>query len=379
MNKHLLPIVAALVAACSGEAEPQDRTDRDMLDRGPIGKADLSGSCVDSCDKKSSGTCWCDSECQSWGDCCTDYEPACLGHTPQWSPPGTCAGAAVPGAFVDLAAALSALASSGGSICLASGVHRADAEAVVEQDLEIIGIGAGAIIQGDLELELQGGFLLLRDLQLDDLVTVKPRAPAEAEIIGCNITNGLAVDSDAYVGGKLSVDRSVIANRGGGAIVFEEERALSLHLTNSYVYASEYGIWLTTAQFAFDAKPAIVVRNNTFVRLGVGILASGTPQTAFDVDNNVFVKTVWPISLYTDADHYRASHNAYDDNEHLSTPVPLGDGDIVEPLLLDFSVMPPAPQAGSPLIDAANAQAAPLVDHHGNLRGAQPDIGAVER
>jgi eight-cysteine-cluster-containing protein len=50
-------------------------------DRGPLGKADSSGSCVHDdgvfCEGPSDGTCWCDTECTGYGDCCDDYEPAC--------------------------------------------------------------------------------------------------------------------------------------------------------------------------------------------------------------------------------------------------------------------------------------------------------------
>lgn len=50
--------------------------------RGPIGKADLTGSCAgapDYCGGKSPGNCWCDATCTAHGDCCSDFKPTCGG------------------------------------------------------------------------------------------------------------------------------------------------------------------------------------------------------------------------------------------------------------------------------------------------------------
>ncbi len=48
-------------------------------DRGPIGKADLLGSCADtSCDGEGSeGNCFCDDACVTFGDCCADRQSQC--------------------------------------------------------------------------------------------------------------------------------------------------------------------------------------------------------------------------------------------------------------------------------------------------------------
>ncbi len=54
-------------------------------ERGPIGKADLFGQCRDEkrdrCGGKSSGNCWCDEACSTFGDCCSDYADACEGES----------------------------------------------------------------------------------------------------------------------------------------------------------------------------------------------------------------------------------------------------------------------------------------------------------
>jgi hypothetical protein len=78
MLRRLALAVPLLAMACgtdpvsTGDASP----------RGPLGKADAAGSCLDDagddfCGGKSDGACWCDDLCTSFGDCCSDYTPVC--------------------------------------------------------------------------------------------------------------------------------------------------------------------------------------------------------------------------------------------------------------------------------------------------------------
>jgi hypothetical protein len=89
MSKNFLfwtiPFVAAATfAGCA--VEPTDSQEGDAHEvRGPIGKADLHGTCgpwankPDFCGGKSKGNCWCDDQCAEYGDCCADKEDYCGG------------------------------------------------------------------------------------------------------------------------------------------------------------------------------------------------------------------------------------------------------------------------------------------------------------
>ena len=80
-NAVLLVFVVALAGACGTEAPDTSRTERA---RSAIGKADHTGSCVASCDGQSqSGNCYCDDLCESYGDCCDDYELICINEAGQ--------------------------------------------------------------------------------------------------------------------------------------------------------------------------------------------------------------------------------------------------------------------------------------------------------
>ncbi len=84
----LLLLLMTLAIACDTDLAATHEPTHDPS-RGEIGKADLSGSCADTqCERASlDGNCWCDDECESFGDCCSDYEAVC-----KLAPPtcGTC-------------------------------------------------------------------------------------------------------------------------------------------------------------------------------------------------------------------------------------------------------------------------------------------------
>lgn len=53
-----------------------------------IGTPDAAAqSCVGYCDEQTPAGCWCDDQCETYGDCCDDYLAVCVVE------PGTCAGA----------------------------------------------------------------------------------------------------------------------------------------------------------------------------------------------------------------------------------------------------------------------------------------------
>lgn len=71
----------ALLGACVGVESSTPAPGGD--DRQPLGKADNIGSCQtpdgDLCGGPSEGSCWCDEYCETFGDCCGDYEAVCEG------------------------------------------------------------------------------------------------------------------------------------------------------------------------------------------------------------------------------------------------------------------------------------------------------------
>ena len=65
-----------MVLGCGG-GDPRDPERGDPAPRSSGGKADLALSCAGSCGMQASGGCWCDAQCEAYGDCCQDKVEVC--------------------------------------------------------------------------------------------------------------------------------------------------------------------------------------------------------------------------------------------------------------------------------------------------------------
>lgn len=80
-RRALAPLLALATLSACGEAEVSQAAAA-ADDRHPIGKADVVGSCRaedggDLCGGPSEGNCWCDDQCEQYGDCCGDKAALC--------------------------------------------------------------------------------------------------------------------------------------------------------------------------------------------------------------------------------------------------------------------------------------------------------------
>jgi hypothetical protein len=87
------------MAGCGDSVvQPADRSEN--LERGPTGgKADSAGTCNGYCGKKSAGSCWCDEQCTSYGDCCADKKAVCDNKKPSCQ--GYCGKKSADGCWCD--------------------------------------------------------------------------------------------------------------------------------------------------------------------------------------------------------------------------------------------------------------------------------------
>jgi hypothetical protein len=94
MKLRSLLISLLLPAALSGCAT-ESVDGGEGADRGPLGKADSVGSCQSAegdalCGGPSDGSCWCDTKCHEYGDCCEDKVDVCGGENPDPGGPELC-------------------------------------------------------------------------------------------------------------------------------------------------------------------------------------------------------------------------------------------------------------------------------------------------
>lgn len=86
----LVAALGLLVLSCGDEPREPDRQ---VLFGAAGAKADLPGTCRESCGAQASEGCWCDDMCVAYGDCCPDRAKVCDAQGPQ-----PCSGVCVYGA-----------------------------------------------------------------------------------------------------------------------------------------------------------------------------------------------------------------------------------------------------------------------------------------
>lgn len=69
-----------LVACEVGEGRPGDETIRGVWEGG--GKSDETATCTGACGGQAAAGCWCDDQCDAYGDCCPDLDAVCGGEAP---------------------------------------------------------------------------------------------------------------------------------------------------------------------------------------------------------------------------------------------------------------------------------------------------------
>ncbi len=75
--RKVIPLIFGLVLAVGCAAEVEMTPDGELI-RGPLGKADVVGTCSESCEGPAPlGNCWCDPDCLAYGDCCEDRVDFC--------------------------------------------------------------------------------------------------------------------------------------------------------------------------------------------------------------------------------------------------------------------------------------------------------------
>lgn len=83
-----LGLSSLFILGCGSEPSAEGEGDRGTYQAG--GKADEFASCAGACDGQSKDGCWCDAECDAFGDCCPDKVDVCDG-TGSACGPATCA------------------------------------------------------------------------------------------------------------------------------------------------------------------------------------------------------------------------------------------------------------------------------------------------
>lgn len=293
----------------------------------------------------------------------------------------------VPRDHASLAAAVEAMAPTGGTICVHAGGDDVEVVGTLEgTELTIVGMDPTFELQAPVWLMLQGGSVTIRQLRMYDLHVGATRY-SRMTLLDSIVYQTLEVQWSGVLidGVPADAEATVVIERNDLASVFVTpgDAEMVLGFRNNYVHDSLHGLHLGAPRSAGSAT--YEVANNTFVRTLYGLYVDndGARDLSLHHHNNVFVDNDTAIALkgrVTDPSvTLTGSHNAFWGNEDdYINGVSPGTHAIFGDLLLDLDTWAPTPRPGSPLIDAAAPGSSPAYDFHGRRRGDPPDIGAVE-
>ncbi|NOU29088.1 MAG: hypothetical protein HOO96_14395 [Polyangiaceae bacterium] len=333
----------------------------------------------------------------------------------------TCTGASVPGDYATLQSAVSALAPTGGTICLAPGDYAEYVRVpLTVAPMHIVGVSAAKTSIQHLELATHGS---LRGVTVRQGAVLRLASPADypgtsLEIVGCRFTydnavdtygnradvpallfareyprnaataaakapvaiRGTRIDSETTGGGifldgpsalDLALDGVDLSARYGTALAiapygtpYAPSALVSVALTSSFIHDSAQGLASSAA-----GPLALQVRNNTFLRVSGTALRVATPQSPVEYFSNLFVENG------TAVDMARANVAGAREPENLQAPDVLGHGhDLYFGNTTNF--------AGAAVLDAADLKVDPLLgaatEGPPPLRPGSPARGAGE-
>lgn len=302
-----------------------------------------------------------------------------------------CTGANVPGDYASVSAAVEALETVGGTICVGAGTWSDPIGAAPSANMEIVGTSSDAVITGPVTLgPVQGAKLRLAHLRVEEEVFVGTYSAAGLEgdvtIEACTISSPdgeWAIQTIAsFQGKKVLIDRCDLSTGGSsGALNVGVTLTGGTHdvtVRNSYIHDSLLGVWLVNLS---NAANVVTFVNDTFVDDGTAIRLSAPAGSLLTLRyaNDVFTGSTTALELFTQPGTtvLHSANALFGNTTNYAGSAVAGAGYVTTDLMLD-GMSPPAPLAGSPLVGAADAAPSPSADFWGATRDASPDIGAVE-
>ena len=341
-----------------------------------------------------------------------------------------CAGQKVPGDYATLSAAIAALASTGGTICLGAstyvetpstnayqlgapitiqGVSAAKTIVQVERllyvdasaDLTIRGVALSKIDEPDGGVDNYRGPLSYFSPNGSTLTVEDSAVAGNSNEFGAAILfsgGALTVRASTLTGttrgavwvfasnGTVLLDGDDISSPNGPAVYVEDSGTSGtwtpkVTVQNSYVHDSASGISYDDAtSYGGLLNATIVLESDTFVHDTTAIDLSGSEKSKVTLTyfNDIFAQNGTAVSIVTATPATVTSgfNLLFGNTTNFAGSALDGPSDVkADPLLAG---VPPAPGAGSPALGAGDPSHAPPNDYWGAPRGASIDLGCVQ-
>ena len=323
----------------------------------------------------------------AWGTTCGGAQcyagQSCVGGACAWT---GCTGSHVPGDYATVQAAVTALGSGGGTICLGAQTYAESVQASPATPLTLQGISPSQTTLTSIIVS-GGGGVTLQGMTLQGVTT--SAASGNLVVRNCTIdassTGNFGVDVQV-IGGALDVTLDGVDVRAGTstAVRFLVQDFTSNFVTgvieNSYIHDSSVGFQYVD-QTGNGAGPFATVSlvNDTFLNDGTALLLdTQDPGVSVSYYDDVIRGSTLAVNLSQYVTAASGTNDYFGNTTNFGGSALDGAGDLKSDPVLLSTTTPPAPGAGSPLIRAGDAAHATPHDFWGNPRGTQADLGAVQ-
>jgi hypothetical protein len=298
-----------------------------------------------------------------------------------------CTGVAVPGDYSTVSSAVSALASTGGTICLGESTFKETVSISGSDKWTLIGVANDRSIVSRVQVTGAAATVVLKGIGVTDGVQTDS---TNLSLVGVKLTpsllnrHGLTVRSINATSFTVKVDGCDIQPTKGYSGVYLTDTtygAWNLNVSNSWIHDGKVGVDVFH-NLGPGTTPTVKVLNDTFTGNDTAIQAtrtgSGTGAVSLTYVNDLVVKNGVGINFNGGTTFTHRNNAFFGNTTNYGGAATPGAGYVTtDPLMNELST-PPSLKPGSPCRGAADPILAPTVDFWGVTRSKKFDIGAVQ-
>lgn len=317
-----------------------------------------------------------------------------------------CVGSNVPGDYATVQAAATALAPTGGTICLAAQSYVESVSVSSTMPISIIGISSDkSILQG---LYLGGTNTTVKGVGVTNYASVSSGTVVLAGVDFKGVSSpALSIDCASTAGCSVAVTGSKFSSPASNALhmrhtypltftMGESEVAggtsyygidiqeagyspanpLNITVQNSYIHGASKGFYYWGS--SSYSTPTMKLDNNTFMTNTTGLQTAQSYPMTLSYYNNIFSENTTGVDLIAGSTVTHGNNGLFGNVSNYASTAVDGAGYVKADLMLDKSTTPPSLKPGSPCVGSGDRTNAPSFDYWGNSRATSVDIGAVQ-
>jgi len=300
----------------------------------------------------------------------------------------SCTGVTVPGDYASITSAVTAMSSTGGTICLGESTFKETVSITGSKPMTIIGASNDRSIVSRIQVSGGAGTFVLKGIGVTDGVQTDS---TNLQLVGVKLTpsllsrHGVTVRSVNSTTFTVTVDGCDIAPTKGYSGIYLTDSTYgqwTLNVWNTWIHGAKAGVDIYH-YVGPGTTPLVKLVNDTFTENDTAIQTtrsstSGTGNISLTYVNDLIVSNGVGINIGSGTTFTHRNNALFGNTTNYAGAATPGTGYVTtDPLMNEFST-PPGLKPGSPCRGAADPLAAPEVDYWGITRSLKFDIGAVQ-